>query len=64
MKCPFCNSKTSIFSDYELDPHSYFDTTTKGFLSKEERIKIDSELKPAISAQLAAVPEQTEHVPD
>lgn len=62
MKCPFCNSIRSVFSDYELDPHSYFDTTNKGFLSKEERIKIDNELKPAISVQLAPVPEQTEQV--
>lgn len=34
MKCPFCNSTKSLFSDYEMDPHSYFDTTNKGFLSK------------------------------
>ena len=34
MKCPFCNSVKSKFIDYELDPHSYFDTTTKGFISK------------------------------
>lgn len=27
-----------------MDPHSYFDTTNKGFLSKEERMKLDSEL--------------------
>ena len=41
MKCPFCNSIKSVFTDYELDPHSYFDTTNKGFLNKEDRIKID-----------------------
>jgi hypothetical protein len=34
MKCPFCNSNKSQFADYELEPHSYFDTTNKGFLSK------------------------------
>ena len=63
MKCPFCNSIKSVFADYELDPHSYFDTTNKGFISKEERLKIDNELKPAgISVQLQAVPEQTEQV--
>jgi hypothetical protein len=42
MKCSFCNSTDSIFSDYELEPHSYFDTTTKGFISQEERLKIDA----------------------
>lgn len=62
MKCPFCNSTRSVFSDYNLDPHSYFDTTNKGFLSKEERTKIDSELKPAgLSVMLPSVPEQVEN---
>lgn len=35
MKCPFCNSVKSIFSDYESEPHKYFDTTNNGFITKE-----------------------------
>lgn len=44
LKCPFCGSTSSMFADYELEPHSYFDTTHKGFLSKEERDKLDAEV--------------------
>ena len=33
MKCPFCNSQTSNYIDYENEAKSYFDTTGKnGFL--------------------------------
>ena len=44
MKCPFCTSEKSYYCDYELDPHSYFDTTNKGFLPKEERSKLQAEM--------------------
>ena len=43
MKCPFCGSEKSLFCDYELDPHSYFDTTNKGFLPKEDLRKLEEE---------------------
>ena len=43
-QCPFCASVKSLFTDYELEAHSYFDTTNKGFLSKSERKKIDEEM--------------------
>jgi hypothetical protein len=32
LRCPFCSSINSTFSDYDLDPRSYFDTSGNGFL--------------------------------
>jgi hypothetical protein len=47
-RCCFCGSETSKFKDYKQEAHSYFDTTTMGnggFLSTEERRKVDEEIQ-------------------
>ena len=36
MKCPFCNSETSTYLDYELEAKQYFDTSGKIKHQKKE----------------------------